>query len=757
MTQHREFLETHLGDMKGNAIMAIATGRTATGKLEIRESQWFKYPEQLDQMVEYAEKERSGDRRNVYYSPAIYGDQKGPDGNPSRAKTNALWAQTVYLDSDSCPPEAYRIPPSTHVQTSEANGQDYWILPEPVPVAEASEMAHRMALAHKDDGCDPSSWSANKFLRMPTFNTKDAENVWSVVWETNGSIWDIADLGGAYDDVEVPKKVQGRQTLVTPTAIPTPEGLPDYMTLLGMIPETERRLNELILKTPKGGDDGWRSEQRYALLLDLIRFGFTLEETVSIAWHCPAAEKWRNDDRGIGGLWGEATKARAEVEYERGQAPDTPKPVRKPSREEKPAFSILSAEERLVFDRSENWIRQYCAWAGTRVKMFNAPYHTINAWTVLSLAFSAFAYIPKLSGPMPLNIFSMSLGNSSTGKTEATDLMWLAIRALYPHDSPDIGGNHSENALIERLLARDGKPSIMHTDEADGLLATWAQGSWAVGIQSTVTKLYDGKVPQLGRVGRADLQVDDARAAMTSHFMGTPTGMMKVLTPAMFKTGFLARQIWAIGNATEVRREDIKFAQVVGNQKRIYDAMPKYWSSRFLKIRETLRAGLPLGDRQVPVLLTDEAGKRFEDAQWAIIQQAKKIPGDSEIYTTTTRRMFDVIWKATALLALSDGRQMATLEDMIVALGYAEGWLADMTSVVDKLADSAFSTACDSIEAFIAGREGHEAEASLIYNFRKGEPMRVTEEYLKSLLAQRRITERAGRAGGPRFYKIKES
>lgn len=757
MTQHREFLETHLGSMRGNAIMGIATGRTKTNKLSIEEFQWFKYPEELDQMVEYAEKERTGDRRNVYYSPVIYGDILGNDKRPSRSARNALYSQTIYLDSDLCPPEKFRIPPTTHVQSSAGKGQDYWVLPEPIAAVEASEISRRMAIAHKDDGCDPSSWSANKLLRMPTWNTKDPDNVQAVTWETTGEIWDDTDLLGAYENVEVPKGPAIRGVMTTHQNVPTPEGLPDNIELLALIPETERRLNELIYKVPREGDGGWRSEQRYALLLDLFRFGFNIEQTVSVAWHCPAANKWRTDERGVGGLWGEAVKAQAEVEQERGGG-ESAAPAIRVERTATAKIKILKPSERSFAEGRETFIEQYGEYAKTRVKKFNGPYHSINAITILATAFSAFAYIPKPGGAMPLNVYSMTLGASSTGKTESSNIMWQFIHALYPHDSPDIGGNHSESALIEMLLDRNGKPSIMWTDEADGLLAVWANGGWATGIQQTVTRVYEGGVPQLGRVGRSELRVHDAKSAMSSHLMGTITGMSRVLNPPMFESGFLARQIFSIGERAILTREDIKVKQVTGNAARSYNAMPKYFSDRFAKIRTKLTAesDQPLGSPGVPVLLTDEAARRFEDAQWDILKQSEKLPGNSEIYATCNNRMFDTIWKVAALLALSEGSAVAGLDHITLALHYAETWYDHLFQVIDSLADSVFSTACDEIEKYIASREGKEAEAAGIYAIRRAEPVRVVDEYIKSLLTQRRISERQPKAGGPRYYKIKE-
>lgn len=757
----RDFIEAVLGDMRGNAVLAVANAkeRTATGKLIVSNPTWFKYPDDIDKMVAYAEKKRSGDARNVYIAPDLYGDMTNGDGELTRSKKNALLTQTIHLDSDSCPPDAYRIPPSIHVQTSKTHGHDYWILNEPVTSEEASELALKMVTAHRDQGADPSAWSANKYLRLPTVNTTyDPDKPFKIDWHHTGEVYDFTDLAGAYQDIEVDINVgtQGARGLLTmPENVPQPEDLPDYMELLQKIPDTERRLNDLILKVPKDGADGWRSEQRYALLLDLQRFGFSVEETVSIAWHCPAASKWRTDQRGVHGLWAETEKALREIEFERGTS-DAGMPESLPDERAKDIkVKLLTKTERAEFAERYDWTIEYREAARQKVQVFNGPYHDVNAWTCLSIAFSDVAYIPKLGDPMYLNLYSTTLGPSSSGKTEATRIMWWFINAMFPYDSPDIGANHSETSLMEVLLERDGKVSFLNSDEADGLIASWRSQGWTTGIQSAITKIYDGPVPMIGRSGKKELRKSGVTSRAIQHLMGTMAGMLDVLDPHMFKTGYLARQIWAIGEDIPETEESVKTKQATGDIKTEYEALPKYWANSFHRMRSRMLAELPEGEKQIKVILTDEAAARFDKAKWAMVQMFRDY-GDPEIYRTAIRRMNDIIWKASALIALSEGSRFIATRHMVTALGYAEGWLEALIYVEQNIANSAFSKACDEIERYIAAREGKEVEASRVYALRKSEPIRIVDEYIQSLMKQRRIIERPTDAGGARFYKIRE-
>ena len=53
---YAQFITTILGDATGYAFVSRASGKTAAGKLNINIHQTYKYPEQLEEMVAYAEK-----------------------------------------------------------------------------------------------------------------------------------------------------------------------------------------------------------------------------------------------------------------------------------------------------------------------------------------------------------------------------------------------------------------------------------------------------------------------------------------------------------------------------------------------------------------------------------------------------------------------------------------------------------------------------------------------------------------------------
>lgn len=780
----RDFITGILRDLEGNALLLLATGRTQPtehaphGKLIVNSPHWFSYPYELDLMVEFAEKQRSGEQRNVYISPIIYGDQPYVDkngeviradrsGRPlfARSKSNALFSQTIYMDSDACPPEAFRLRPSRHVETSEGHGHDYWFLSQPVPATAASELAHQITTAHKDQGSDPSGWSANKVLRMPTVNTTyDQENPFQITWtdevevdELTGSvelIYGISDIQHVYADIHV-DAVTGESAPLAP--VPKLEGLPDFEELVARIPQSEKRLNDLIYKTPKSGPGGWRNEQRYALLADLRRYGFTDEETISIAWNSPAASKWREDARGVDGLWWELqVKVNVMLAEERGDG-ISPAPAVAPKSKESP--KLLTPSQRSRVESRSDLTTLYMQYGISKVQTPNMPYHIINAWTLLSSGLSEVIELPKDPRPLGTGIFSITIGKSSSGKDESRAVLMPCINALYPHDSIEVPAIGSRESLIENLIERTDKVTLIHENEADSLIEMVKNGNgYMKGIEKYWTRGYDGEIPSLGKIGRKELNKPGLHAIMVMHFMGTPSGIMSIVDKQMFYSGWLARQIWVIGEEVEATEQTTRSKFRRGDSASVYDGIPKYLGSYFQGLRAKLRATAPLDRKRATVEPTDEALELLDKAKWKAHQHISR-EHDMELWRPVLNRMGDIMWKIAALAAASAGRTIIGTQDVEVALYYAEGWIGNVMQVSNMISDTFFSKQCDEIEKFIASKESQEADIGSIYRFRKGEKKYTTDEYLQSLTYQGRIYESQSMTasnGGAKF-KIKEA
>jgi hypothetical protein len=730
-----DFIKTILGQQRGNVFISRASGRTQAGKLNVNIHKSFKYPEQLSEIIQYAKEYASED---VYISPIVYGEKLNDKGNIARTPENALTSQTVYMDSDLCTPDKFRVRPSIHVVTSRGRGHDYWLLDEPVEARRAAEVAHKITTAHRDDGCDPSGWSANKLLRVPdTVNTSHGFPE-SVVAEFSGEIYYIEDIEGVYDDVEIIERpIMGRDTS---NSIEKPDSLPDYSETMAKLPE---HVLDLALKEPKVGPEGNRSESRYRLLCELFRLDDTLthDEILSIAWQAPASRKWSSEDpRGFSGLIAEANKAFAEIMWERGQG------LEAPERETvKDKVSLLSDPERAMIADHRTWVEDYVSWASNKVAKQNAPYDRMNAWAILSASFCDTAFIPRRNGAEGLNLYMMTLGETTTGKSQALKLMRTVLDEVFSADlGYNLGGNASPNALGEKLIERDGKVSMFSKDEAHGLFKQWSNQDWTTGMMEDLALLYDGTVPPMLRVGKKEIS-KVAKTFFIMHLMGTPLEMTRALNREMFKSGFLARFMWAIGEPRTLTKDAVREQDSDGTEIRLgFEPMARQWSAEFAESKRKLRA--ESGSLSVPITITDGAASRLTEAKWALANLIKKSDPNWDIINPSMVRMGVTLRKCTALLTAVDGRTESDVADVLKALEYVEEWVKNLLIVAEQISASDFERNCDEVEAYVKSRDD-KVKLEVVNRRFKAWRVRDLQEAIGALKSQGRIKE-VSEAGG---------
>jgi hypothetical protein len=730
------FIETILGDNKGNAFISRASGKTSAGKLNINIHTTWAYPEQLEDMVAYVEKYQHED---VYLSPLLYGDKKNDKGNIARTPENALTSNTVYMDSDLCTPNKFRLKPSVHVVTSEGRGHDYWVLDNPVDAKRAAEVAHRITTAHKDEGCDPSGWSANKVLRMAgTVNTGHGFPE-AVIPEYTGELYSIEDIEEAYKDVDIYERpIMGRVSQTVEVVMP--EDLPDYAEALQKLPA---KVLELALAEPETGSDGYRSEARYRLLCDLFRLGeiLTYEQVLSVAWHAPSCRKWSMEDaRGINGLMMEANKAQAEVMWEMGQGLEPPE-----EKTEQSSISLLSDEERSYLLEQSSWIDRYMVWANSKLAKQNAPYDRINAWIILSASFADCAFIPRKNGPEGLNLYTMTLGETTTGKSQSLKLMRTVLDEVFMEDKGyNLGGNASPNALGERLLERDGKVSLFNKDEAHGLFKQWSTQDWTTGMMEDLALLYDGVVPPMLRMGKKDMG-KAARTHFLMHLMGTPEEITRSLNRDMFKSGFLARFQWSIGEPRTLSRDAFKEEDSDGTEiKYGFEPMARQWAAEFGEIKRKLRGSSSNG--HIPIRISKDAARRMETVKWNLANLVKKSDANWDILNPSLVRMGTTIRKCASLLALVDGKDEAELKHVLQAIEASEEWVKNLFIVSSQISASDFERNCDLVEQFVREKDG-KVKLELINRRYKAWRVRDLNEAISALIAQGRLKEISDKSG----------
>lgn len=748
-----QFVTTILGEQTGWVVCGLMDQAGPKGQLRFQKD--FFYPDNVEDLVEWASTHQNED---IYLSPLVYGDMRktNKDGSTSirRIPENALTSQVVYQDSDTCPPSKFRLAPSVHVDSSAGKGQDYWVLTEPISAEEAANASRRIAVAHRQDGSDPSSWSANKFLRLLGTNTRHGfpERVEASL---SGELYDISDIVDKYADVNLEEREIMR--LPVEVSFDDVQDLPEYATALGKLPGTFKM--SLITDEPSANQD--RSTLRYRLLCDLFRTELAFEEVLAVAWHAPASRKWREDPRNLRGLIAEALKAQADVAYRDGSSVQAVDPgeliVGDQEARKLEQISLVDDEERVIADGTDDFVKRYEAWSRAKLgSAFNAPYARMNAWSVLAGGFSDFGRIPSTGDA--LNLFMMGLGDSGSGKSASRRLWKRSLHEIFDNDQGWLlGSNASPVALHEKLIERDGKVSFFAADEAHGWFRGVNSAQWADGIYESIAEYYNGDVPPMLRAsqGRREISGKGATTFFNIHMMGTIRGEMSlpgVLNRSMFFSGFLARFIWFVGDEKPVTEESLRETNGDGEFANTgYERQSRQWAAEFANTKKILKART--GRSVMPMNMTQEALDRLSQFKIQLRDLAMKRQ-EWDILDPSIIRLSESVRKAASLAALEDGRTEVQLSDLLVALVAAEEWVSSLFFVAQQISASQWAREVDEIEEFLMAKGGEVNREVLMRKF-ASRHIRDLQTQIETLQAQGRMVEAGDEKGRKLFRQVK--
>lgn len=690
----RQFYESVWSSMTGNVIVGLRDKAGSRGKVNRFED--FSYPEQLDEIIEWTMAHRNED---VYASPLIYGDDRGENGKLRRTPENALWSATVYQDSDTCEPQNFRFRPSIHVTSSAGRYQDYWMLTEPVPAHEAADISRKIAIAHREQGSDPSSWSANKVLRVPLTTNTTHGFPEDVTVSSSGEIYSSLDLSGGYDDIELVSREIIR--LDADVSYESIEDLPDYADALDRLPDGFN-LETLTKEVPANVD---RSRMRYRLLCDLFRTGtLSFEDVLSLAWHAPVSQKWRDDTRNLRGLIQEALKAQTEVAYETGEGISAPDAI-----VSKFDVPLLSDSERASIAGDDNWLRRWDEWNRSKLgRTYNQPYVQMNGLSVLSAAFSDCIYLPMSNGEETCGLYTMGVGDSGSGKSSHKKLYMQMMHELFDDSAWRMSGNASPNALHEALLNRDRKVTVLVQDEAHGWFSQLNAGSqsWTAGTLEMLAEFYDGDVPPMHRTGNRDISGKSAKCYFSIHALGTMRGKMSitnVLTDDMIYSGFLARFIWYIGEDREVSEESMDVNMTNGDYVQLgYEPMCRQWSAEFANTKKLLK--VKHKKTRIGIPWSREALTRVGKMKWTIDRAFRNKHPKWELLDPSIRRLGPNMMRVAALLAAEEAAESVEMRHVLLAMEMCEVWLRNLVTMTEGISASDWSRQCKSITNFILSK-----------------------------------------------------
>ena len=703
----------------GQGLATIVTKNPSTN--ELTEQKFFEYPHHAQAMVEYAQKHADVD---VYYSPILFRE-------PRRIKENAKTVSVIYADADTCAPENFLIQPSISVQTSEGHWHTYWILENEVDPQVAALLSKKIAYAHAHQGCDKSGWNTTKLLRIPnSMNRKEGKND-PVVATTTGLIYSFDEIESVYGDVEVePLRELSLEAL--------PDSWPSLMDTLAKL-QSNPEIIGLYMENPVGQAD--LSKLLWKLELELFRQGLSPEEVFVVArgakcnkYHSPLRPKRPDAD---GDLWREVQRAHDSFKNEPGLIIANPEPLTiiktQPTIQE---INFLTAEERREVAEHPTFVDEYIDWVMKKTDGA-VQYQIASAFTILSSAFSDIGYaIPKY-GKMGLNLWFMVLGETTlTRKSTSRNLMLRVIREFekFSGYQIDIGSDATPEGVTSILAERDGKTSLLHRDEVQGMFKDFINKTYMASAAERFTELYDGHVPVVIRSAKGKSQTERAETNFIMYLMGITSKVADVLTTEYFRSGFLARFIYVTADTPERTKKsediqqadefevvvkDVQLEKIVRN---IYESVT-FWQKK----------GQP---SPRPIRLSEAALERFNSFKWEMGNFAENHQ-ESESIEPSRQRLALSIWKCAILLAMYEQSEEVKLRHMLTAIHYSEDWFANLVKMASAISASEWQRDVDKLEALIAdrGKIRYEEAYRKFNNKRK----REFDEMVQALQSQARV------------------
>ncbi len=713
-----DFFSAIFGD--GTGLATIVTRHPTSN--ELTDQKFFEYPAQLGDMVAHSEKHKDGD---VYFSPILYKSAR-------RIKENAKTLQVVYADADACGPENFMVEPSISVQTSEGRWHTYWILDQQANPQEVSLLAKKIAYAHSHQGCDKSGWNTTKLLRVPnTMNRKEGKDS-PVVATSNGSIYSLQQIQDAYGDVEV-EPIRELATLDLPTEFP------QLIKVMGRL-QSNPEIVGLYMEQPSPKAD--MSKLLWKLEIELFRQGLTAEEVFVVAknakcnkYHSPNRPKRLDAD---GDLWREVQRAQ---EAHRSQDPNEAIVVSideesKPQRSTEVA-KFLSEDEIYDVRIAKSFVDDYCDWALAKTDAA-LPYQIASAFTVLSCVFSDIGYAVPKYGKMGLNLWFMVLGETTlTRKSTSRNLMLKVVREFekFSGYQIDIGSDATPEGVTGILAERDGKTSLLHRDEVQGMFKDFINKTYMASAAERFTELYDGHVPVVIRSGKGKSQTERAETNFLMYLMGITSKVADVLTTEYFRSGFLARFIYVLADTPPRTKQSEDIQQADEYEVIVKDvALEKLVRGLYESVTFWQKKGAP---SPRPIRLSQPALDRFNRYKWEMGEFADNHP-ERESIEPSRQRLALSVWKCAILLAMYEKQEEVKLHHMLTAIRYSEEWFNNLVKMASAISASEWQRDVDKLEALVMDRGGkirYEEAYRKFNNKRK----REFDEMVQALHSQARV------------------
>lgn len=687
MAQKRgTFFRLVFGSAQG--LICIAS-MSATNKKNFTEN-FFKYPEEMPQMLEYIQDNIQGS--NMYFCPQLLREKK-------RTKENVEVTPNIWSDLDACRPENMLVEPTIVIESSPDRYQAYWVLDKPIDPDDAEDLSRRIAYHHADQGADRSGWDLTQLLRIPfTFNYKygRATSVPAVkIIKATRSLYRMSDFD------EYPESPEYQKTDIP---MPTPEDL-GASSAEDLLQAHRMTLNPIIWNffTTEPQPKAW-SQALWNLEMLLFESGFTREEVYVIAQEAKC-NKYARDGKPAILLWKDVCRAEQKAMlHSKLLVPESQKFV-----------SLLSDEEKSRVEQAgDTFVERYIEWASALGDA--APqYHQAGAFIILSGMLSGSVRLPTSFGTIIPNMWFMILADTTlTRKTTSMDIAMDLIMEV--QEDVVMATDGSLEGLLTGLSTRPGQPSIFLRDEFSGLLESMTKKDYMAGMAELLTKLYDGKM-QKRMLRKEVIEVRDPRLILFAG--GIKNRITGLLTYEQISSGFIPRFVFITAESDLARLRPIgpPTTKSTGNRDAIMAEL-KDMGSHYNQVQTLHIEKLKADIRQKVVFdaeMTEEAWVRYNILETALLQAGLKHQ-QADVMTPVGDRLAKSILKAAILLASSRQRNTKVVVeeiDILTAIKYGEQWRAHAEEIISQI-----------------GKGDSERKLDLILNAIKRKPQGVSRSTL---------------------------
>lgn len=488
------------------------------------------------------------------------------------------------------------------------------------------------------------------------------------------------------------------------------KNLPEYS--IGLVP---KGIPDTLITTPT--DKAGFSK----LLGALIKETEDDNRILSILWNCPATKDLSRE-------WG------LEFTFKRIQdARVRPEPTREnPRIEEKReaekthpdliSASLLTEEERRSVESRPGFVESYIE-ASKKGGFTNEFYARASAWNVASLAFAFHGFIPQDENDnMGLNLWTIQLGESGTGKTRATKVETAVLNVLFGGEERedgiprfDLGAGSSPEGVHEALLLRDRKASMFYQDEASEFFSKLKPSSgkgWMSGFPDALSRYYEGFVPGEQKVRLQQLRGKTALTHFNLHMFATPKRFLGLIERDMFGTGFVPRINWIIAPPPVVTPDRFKSRRVSRGKETEFGGTSDTLTAVAVDLiaARAFTKGTPR-----PIFASEEAYTRMDKAHEQMYAVGSKRENWDVIEPVVTR-LAETLKKCAAICAMYRSDDEIQVEDVLRALVAVEEWFENSFQVASLVSEGDFQRACRDIEEWVKGRKGGKASRAEIYH-----------------------------------------